>query len=102
MRLASLRFARRRGWNSVRFPRTIFSSESVIVETFEPGESISDVLSLFKDGEAQTLVSEDLAAFIVTTGTGIYLKMLLLDNLMHADLHPGNIMINRGQEDGSR
>ena len=30
-----------------------------------------------------------LARFLVTTGTSLYLKMLLVDNLMHADLHPG-------------
>jgi len=35
-----------------------------------------------------------LSKFIVTTGLGIYLKMLLVDNLMHADLHPGNIMLD--------
>ena len=23
----------------------------------------------------------------------MYLKMLLIDNLMHADLHPGNILV---------
>ncbi len=34
-----------------------------------------------------------LAKFIVTTGLSLYLKMLLVDNLMHADLHPGNIML---------
>jgi len=31
---------------------------------------------------------------VVTEGLGIYLKMLVVDNLMHADLHPGNIMLD--------
>jgi aarF domain-containing kinase len=39
------------------------------------------------------LIPIDLAQFLVTTGVSLYLKMLLVDNLMHADLHPGNIMI---------
>ena len=30
---------------------------------------------------------------MVTCGEDIYLKMLIQDNLMHADLHPGNILI---------
>jgi aarF domain-containing kinase len=40
------------------------------------------------------VIPRPLAKFLVTTGVGIYLKMLLVDNLMHADLHPGNIMID--------
>ncbi len=36
----------------------------------------------------------ELAHFIVSTGEDLYLKMLLVDNLMHADLHPGNILIH--------
>lgn len=35
-----------------------------------------------------------LSKFVVTEGLGVYLKMLLVDNLMHADLHPGNIMLD--------
>jgi predicted unusual protein kinase regulating ubiquinone biosynthesis (AarF/ABC1/UbiB family) len=37
----------------------------------------------------------ELAHFVVTTGEDTYLKMLLQDNLMHADLHPGNILIEK-------
>jgi aarF domain-containing kinase len=35
----------------------------------------------------------DLAHFLVCRGEDLYLKMLIQDNLMHADLHPGNILI---------
>lgn len=31
--------------------------------------------------------------FIVCAGENVYLKMLLMDNLMHADLHPGMLPI---------
>ena len=34
------------------------------------------------------------AHFIVSRGEDTYLKMLLVDNLMHADLHPGNILLD--------
>ena len=30
----------------------------------------------------------------MSRGEDLYLKMLLLDNLMHADLHPGNILLD--------
>ena len=34
---------------------------------------------------------------MVSRGEDLYLKMLLLDNLMHADLHPGNILLRRAR-----
>jgi predicted unusual protein kinase regulating ubiquinone biosynthesis (AarF/ABC1/UbiB family) len=34
-------------------------------------------------------IDPELAHFIVSRGEDMYLKMLLVDNLMHADLHPG-------------
>lgn len=36
----------------------------------------------------------EMSQFLVTTGLDVYLKMLLVDNLLHSDLHPGNIMVN--------
>lgn len=38
--------------------------------------------------EAYELIPLDMAQFLVTTGVGVYFKMLLVDGLMHADLHP--------------
>lgn len=34
-----------------------------------------------------------LAAQIVGLGVDAYLKMLLIDNFVHTDLHPGNIFV---------
>jgi aarF domain-containing kinase len=45
-------------------------------------------------------ISPDLAFFIVSKGVEVYLKMLLTDNLMHADLHPGNIFLRQHDEHG--
>lgn len=39
-------------------------------------------------------------SYIVRRGVDIYLKMLLVDNLMHADLHPGNIIFDTGARRG--
>jgi len=46
------------------------------------------------EGSGYQLIPLNLAKFIVVNGLSIYLKMLLEDNLMHADLHPGNLMID--------
>jgi aarF domain-containing kinase len=43
--------------------------------------------------DGRDLIPPRMAKFLVTTGVALYLKMLLVDNLMHADLHPGNLMI---------
>lgn len=113
-----------RSWSHVHFPRPFYASSAVILETFEPGRIVTEVLDYYErraaelkpvnenqveieevDNEGKPLPSNrselqgneiiplDLAQFIVSTGVSIYLKMLLIDNLMHADLHPGNLMI---------
>lgn len=105
-----------RHWHSVSFPKPIIMTPSVLVESFEFGDSVdkyakslkcSSKASKISQGsntgvaaEKLNLISEsirqcNLAHFIVTTGEDIYLKMLLQDNLMHADLHPGNILIQQ-------
>lgn len=38
-----------------------------------------------------------LGHFIVTRGEDMWLKMVLNDGLLHADLHPGNILIRAPQ-----
>ena len=42
------------------------------------------------------------AHFLVTKGEDVYLKMLLADGLMHADLHPGNILLTYDKEAAAR
>ena len=91
-----------RKWPHVQFPRPFFASEAVILETFQKGRICTDIIDwydeqaneLHADAEGHELIPMELAKFIVTTGVSVYLKMLLVDNLMHADLHPGNIMLD--------
>ncbi len=59
------------------------ASEAVLVETFEAGRSVSHYIR--NPGPLNT--------HIVALGVDTYLKMLLRDNLVHTDLHPGNIMV---------
>eukprot|EP00980_Cylindrotheca_fusiformis_P014604 scaffold3956_cov99-Cylindrotheca_fusiformis.AAC.1 len=90
-------------WNSVQFPRPFFASSALILETFQNGRVCTDVLDEFDKAAEEAdisvqgfeLIPLNMAKFLVTTGVSLYLKMLLVDNIMHADLHPGNIMIER-------
>ena len=84
-----------RHWKDVNFPRTLYATDAIVIETFADGEVIGDLLAVKgEDGGLNPRISDKLAEFIVTTGESLYLKMLLADNLMHADLHPGNIMVD--------
>ena len=89
-------------WKDTKFPEPIIMTESVLVESFEEGQSVKKYADIFASKLATAITMKDqklptfdktLAHFIVTRGEDIYLKMLLNDNLMHADLHPGNIII---------
>lgn len=75
-----------RRWRSVGFPSPLFPlvSSSVLVESFEDGDLIS---SLVRNPDYATSVQ------VSQTGLDLYLKMLMRDNFLHADLHPGNILV---------
>jgi len=89
-------------WNRVQFPKPFFASSGIILETFETGRVCTDVLDEFDEeassvgmpGKGHDFIPPNMAQFLVTNGVSMYLKMLLVDNIMHADLHPGNIMID--------
>merc|ERR1712008_133850 len=74
-----------RRWQDVRIPRPFFAAPAVIIETLEEGQSI---------GEAKDKLSRGVAQWVVHRGQDVYLKMLLMDGFMHADLHPGNLFID--------
>lgn len=66
------------------FPHTEFSTRNVLVEEFAHGIPLADFMANGGGPFQQDIASEGLDAF---------LRMLLLDNFVHADLHPGNIMV---------
>lgn len=109
-------------WSTVSFPKPIILTGSILVESFEFGESVDKYTKTIscdikqpparesaanvKSGRKQNgirlpelIKNCNLAHFIVTAGEDTYLKMLLQDNLMHADLHPGNIIIQHYNTD---
>lgn len=111
-----------RNWATVGFPKPIFASVNVIIESFERGHICTEILDAYDNlaisnhkaepptsicttldekqsvndtvPEVSDVIPTELSKFLVTNGVSIYLKMLLVDNLMHADLHPGNLMVN--------
>ncbi|KAD4178927.1 hypothetical protein E3N88_27518 [Mikania micrantha] len=77
-----------RRWRDVSFPRPLYPlvHPAILVETFEHGESI---LHYVDELEGHVGIKSGLAHI----GTHALLKMLLVDNFIHADMHPGNILV---------
>jgi aarF domain-containing kinase len=74
----------------VTFPKPLIaiSSNDVLVETFEVGEPLTD-------GNAQHYASMGKVVM------DMFMRMLFEHNLVHADLHPGNILFRMVNPDGS-
>ncbi|XP_041072097.1 uncharacterized aarF domain-containing protein kinase 2 isoform X2 [Carcharodon carcharias] len=72
---------------SVKFPIPLrpFVTRTILVETFEESEPIS--MYLTKD--LPNMLKQRLAR----VGLEMLLKMVFVDNFIHGDLHPGNILI---------
>jgi aarF domain-containing kinase len=66
------------------FPYTDFCTRHVLIEEFAHGIPLADFLA-----NGGGVFQHDIA----TEGLDAFLRMLLLDNFVHADLHPGNIMV---------
>jgi len=86
---------------SIVFPRPIegFVTKHVLVETLLPGKPISCLLG--RDGPTDGLTGSldkkaeiDTRKRIARRGLHAFLKMVLVDNFVHADLHPGNILVD--------
>ncbi|PLB50537.1 putative ubiquinone biosynthesis protein [Aspergillus steynii IBT 23096] len=66
------------------YPYLDYSTREVLVEEFAQGIPLSKFLDVGGGVYQQEIANEGLDAF---------LHMLLIDNFVHADLHPGNIMV---------
>ena len=89
----------------VSFPVPIegYVSREVLIETYEPGESVARFLKRYESGEEASDSSrpedvsieddEILRTNVALCGVQAFLKMVVWDNLIHADLHPGNVLI---------
>lgn len=70
----------------VEFPRPIMSTQRVLVETFAEGQP---ALPSFLQAQ-----EEHVRDVLATKGLNCWCKMLLRDNFIHGDMHPGNILID--------
>ncbi|XP_043725407.1 probable serine/threonine-protein kinase abkC isoform X2 [Telopea speciosissima] len=86
-----------RRWKDVSFPKPLYPlvHPAVLVETYEQGECVSHYVD---EPEGNERVKRALAHI----GTHALLKMLLVDNFIHADMHPGNILVRVAQSKSSR
>ena len=73
--------------DSVKFPVPLYPlvSADVLVESFEEGEHITQYIDSPEPSHHNTRLSE--------LGSSTVLQMMLRDNLIHSDLHPGNILV---------
>lgn len=74
-------------WRRISFPKVLFSSEMVLVESFEEGDLLSKAL--------RTNLTPVACKDIAGAGVDAFLKMVFVDNFVHGDLHPGNIILRR-------
>ncbi|KAJ4837742.1 hypothetical protein Tsubulata_015335 [Turnera subulata] len=86
-----------RRWKDVSFPKPVYPlvHPAVLVESYEHGESVAHYVD---DLEGHNGIKSKLAHI----GTHALLKMLLVDNFIHADMHPGNILVRVPQNKSSR
>jgi aarF domain-containing kinase len=82
-----------RDWPSVAFPATFeeYSSKEVLVESYIEALSMNLFLRM------SSCFDKKIAMIGMTT----FMKMLLLDNHLHADLHPSNMLVSfKSNKDG--
>ncbi|KAL1336035.1 hypothetical protein HN51_030452 [Arachis hypogaea] len=86
-----------RRWRDVSFPKPVYPlvHPAVLVETYEKGESVSHYVD---DLQGHERIKSALAHI----GTHALLKMLLVDNFIHADMHPGNILVRVSQSNSRK
>ncbi|XP_032131699.1 uncharacterized aarF domain-containing protein kinase 2 isoform X1 [Sapajus apella] len=76
-----------RNVKAVKFPTPLrpFVTREVLVETYEESVPVSSY--------QQAGIPVDLKRKIARLGINMLLKMIFVDNFVHADLHPGNILV---------
>jgi aarF domain-containing kinase len=77
----------------VRFARPLAPSlchADVLIQSFEHGRALKDFLPSSGRYQQSTVAQRRVVAH---AGASAYLRMMLLHNFVHADLHPGNILV---------
>ncbi|EPB79855.1 ABC1 family protein [Ancylostoma ceylanicum] len=77
----------------IKFPIVIGYTKNAIIETFEHGMYINRLVSEENDPQLAARQSPRVRRRIALLGARALLKMIFVDNFVHGDLHPGNILI---------
>lgn len=88
-----MRFAQNfSGDPNIVFPRVVdrMSTKQVLVETFEYGQPLAGYLKNAEDKKERKVLAH--------IGLRAYLTMLLVHNFIHADMHPGNLMVRKNSK----
>ena len=88
--------------DTISFPKPILSYEHVLIQSFEEGNPILSCLNdenlhyrnKNSDGSPEQLAENKIK--LANIGVKAFLKMVLIDNFVHGDLHPGNILVRHG------
>ncbi|CAG8496641.1 1501_t:CDS:2 [Cetraspora pellucida] len=77
----------------VKFPMPVleYSTKDMLIEEFEEGLSIKLILK--QGGGVYDQVIANTGKFLMIPCLDAFIRMLILDNFVHADLHPGNIIV---------
>lgn len=83
---------------TVNFPTPWFTSRQILIEERVQGLGMNRILELNRDFGKK--MSKQISDYLVDA----FLKMMILDNFVHADLHPGNMFIRfqKTTENGKR
>ncbi|CAF0760742.1 unnamed protein product [Adineta steineri] len=79
--------------SNIRFPHvdpSLPSTKDILFQTYENGQILNDFMDTCKDPKIRKKL-----AYL---GVNAYLKMLFVDNFIHADLHPGNILVHLNEK----
>lgn len=88
------RFSRNfRGYKDAHFPDLLFSSPDLLIESFEEGVPLQDFIL--------HVHSHQLRERVAVLGIESFVKMLIWDNFVHADLHPGNMLVRAKTTNGT-
>ncbi|VDK49475.1 unnamed protein product [Anisakis simplex] len=82
----------------IRFPSVLCYSNDVIMETFEEGMYVNRLVT--GDHEILANQASSVKRRVALIGARALLKMIFVDNFVHGDLHPGNILIRFNDRNG--
>ncbi|KIH56406.1 ABC1 family protein [Ancylostoma duodenale] len=82
----------------IKFPIVIGYTKNAIIETFEHGMYINRLVSEENDPQLAARQSPRVRRRIALLGARALLKMIFVDNFVHGDLHPGNILIRFNED----